>query len=103
MAHYSVRAPNSTVSQQRVDDAWSGPQHRSYGAGPGPGPGAGAGSARLMETLEALRAEFEGIVHDNSVLKNQREDFEAKGAFCLYLSQHIVYSCARLLSSSLKF
>lgn len=46
----------------------------------GPGMGApGGGSGRLVEMLDAVRQEFEGISHDNSALKNQREEFEAKG------------------------
>ena len=42
------------------------------------------GSGRLSEMLDAVRQEFEGITHDNSALKLQREEFEAKGAFYLY-------------------
>jgi hypothetical protein len=52
-----------------------------------------------METLEVLRAEFEGIVHDNSVLKNQREEFEAKGTyfFCLDIRQHTLNHARALI------
>ena len=39
----------------------------------------GGNSGRLVEMLDAVRQEFEGISHDNSALKNQREEFEAKG------------------------
>jgi hypothetical protein len=34
---------------------------------------------RLLSMLDAGRQEFEGLIHDNSALKNQREEMESKG------------------------
>lgn len=36
---------------------------------------------RLNEILEAVRQEFEGIVHDNSMMKNQKDEFETQGQY----------------------
>jgi hypothetical protein len=36
-------------------------------------------SERLLSMLDAVRQEFEGLIHDNSALKNQREEMESKG------------------------
>ena len=37
------------------------------------------GAARLNEILEAVKIEFDGIVHDNGALKSERQEFEANG------------------------
>lgn len=96
MAHNYARQPSSkSASRVPVDDGWQQPvphsqSHRGApfqgGGGPGGGvPGMGT-SGRLVEMLDAVRQEFEGISHDNSALKNQREEFEAKGEFLVIAS-----------------
>ena len=93
MAHSYARQPSSKgAGRGPVDDGWQQPPHSQShrgapfpgGGGPGGGlPGMGT-AGRLVEMLDAVRQEFEGISHDNSALKNQREEFEAKGEFsCL--------------------
>ena len=47
----------------------------------GPPPPPPMSATRLNEILEALRLEFEGVAHDNSTMKNQREEFENQGKY----------------------
>jgi len=47
----------------------------------GPPPPPPMSATRLNEILEALRLEFEGVAHDNSAMKNQREEFENQGKY----------------------
>ena len=37
-------------------------------------------SARLNECLETIKQEFDTVLHDSNLLKNQREDYEGKRA-----------------------
>jgi hypothetical protein len=39
------------------------------------------GATRLNEIIEALRQEYDGILHDNSSMKGQREEFENQGKY----------------------
>ncbi|KIM20068.1 hypothetical protein M408DRAFT_334157 [Serendipita vermifera MAFF 305830] len=80
-SHRGGPFPSEVVSRQH-------PQQQQHGGDRlggnreiiGGGMGAPVGSGRLVEMLDAVRQEFEGISHDNSSLKSQREEFEAKAA-----------------------
>ena len=56
-------------------------QHRSLQptGPPTQGPSQQHSHARLNESFEAIRQEFDGLTSDIGVLRNQRDDYESKG------------------------
>lgn len=72
-----------------TDDGWNQSGHSQGhrgapyvgGGGPGGPPGAaGMAPGRLLEMADVFKQEIEGLLHDNSALRSQREEFEAKAA-----------------------
>lgn len=57
------------------------PQHRTLqpSGPPNPGSNAAQSHARLTEAFDAIRHEFDAANADLSLLRNQRDDLEAKG------------------------
>lgn len=45
-------------------------------------------SARLNECLETIKQEFDAVLHDSSVLKSQRDDYEGKRAHLSQRTNH---------------
>ncbi|KAG8821289.1 general transcription repressor [Serendipita sp. 411] len=97
MSHSYSRQPSSKSSARGgvppVDEGpWQGgppPPHSQSNRGGGgyaPGPGSGGpapptmSAARLAEMLDIVRSEFDGVMQDNSNMKVQREEFEARAA-----------------------
>ena len=91
MSHGYQRQPSSKGGgRMPPEDGWNQSGHSQghrgapYAGGGGPGgpPGAaGMPAGRLVEMLDLVKQEFEGVLHDNSALKSQREEFEAKGVY----------------------